>query len=232
MAEKSQISIQEVETLLSDHEGQQISFDTIDFDNDNVVFRKTDKEGNTSTDTVKMNKLNAVVGAQVQFNSPDEPLQLPVLSANDRLNLDMGNVRGNVLFLKNKFQDAKVNSHDNIVFLKNGAWVQADPNWLGEGDAWSKAEEMLKEFPDLAREAGTIAFQGVGAMLGGMMGNIPGAIAGAGIGGVIGNKVVNSFGRLAGTYDATQEEELQDNLLEGVLSLGFQSFAGGYLAVS
>ncbi len=173
--------------------------------------------------------------AYADGSSPDAPINQSPLSVTERLSMTAGNKVGNLRFLKNRFGDAKLDKHGNYVVLKDGAWHRADAKGLGDGDAWERTKELIKDTADLADIAGatigSMAGAAAGAIVGGVggagIGAAPGSIAGAALGGAAAEGIRSSLGRLIGTYDASPEEQMKDIGWEGLLAMGGQTVALG-----
>lgn len=164
-------------------------------------------------------------------SSPDAPVNKSPLSITDRLALTTGNKVGNLRYLKNQYGDAKLDKHGNYTVLKDGAWYRADANGLGDGDAWERTKELIKDTADLADIAlatgGAMGGAAAGAAAGMGVASGPGSVAGAALGGAAAEGVRSSLGRLIGTYDATPEEQVKDIGWEGLLAMGGQTVALG-----
>lgn len=164
-------------------------------------------------------------------SSPDSPINKSPLGVSERLAMTAGNKVGNLRFLKNRFGDAKLDKHGNYTVLKDGAWYRADAVGLGDGDAWERTKELIKDTADLADIAlstgGAIGGAALGAAAGLGVASGPGSVAGAALGGAAAEGVRSSLGRLIGTYDATPEEQVKDIGWEGLLAMGGQTVALG-----
>lgn len=166
---------------------------------------------------------------QVIFNSIDKPLAISPLNAGERAKLAVGNERGGIKFLRNKF-DAVVPSEDNgLIVLDDGVWKQVDPSGLGGGDAWEMARELGRDVADLtdiginvaATSAALAAVGGTGGLA------LPAAVATVGAGGATSGLIRTSLGRYFGTYDAEPLEELADIGLESIFTMGGQAIGAG-----
>jgi hypothetical protein len=188
-------------------------------------------------------------------SSPTTPVNKSPVPTLDRAKLSMGNDAGRVSYLKKNFEDAQVNPQGDIVVKDQGLWHRVQPKNLGDGDAWdttkkivgslfmSPAARMLAKQlghdpgrltgSDLQEIAGKIAdvsgpsLDVGGGVLGGMAGAGVASVATAGIGGAGGEAIRTSLGRLAGTYEATLEQQAKDIGWEGLLNAGGQTIALG-----
>jgi hypothetical protein len=152
------------------------------------------------------------------------------LSGMDRLKLSIGDERGRMNYLKEKFEDVQKTRSGNLAVKdKDGMWYQIDPSGGGVGDGWTRTKEIMHDiFTDNAGDIGTM-----GAVLGATLaapatgGASLVAAGSAGLGAAL---TRTSLGRLVGTYDATPEEQLKDVALETVLNAGGQAFTLGVKA--
>lgn len=153
--------------------------------------------------------------------SPATPINESPVSGEDRLKLSLGNKQGSINYLKNKYEDAAVDPKGNLVVKQEGLWKRVDAEGWGSGDAWSKTKEVLKDIvdvtPEVATVAATLPIVGTGA----------GAIAASGAVTGAAGAIRTSLGRLAGTYEATPEEQIADIGIESLLGLGGATFAAG-----
>lgn len=171
----------------------------------------------------------------VQFNDPKAALDISPLSVGDRAKMALGNVKGSVNYLKNKFDQVAVDPDQGIIVKNKGVWFKVDADWLGDGDPWQMAKELGKDITEGAvRYVPTALLSTAGAAGGGVLGAVGGppgiaggSIVGAGLGGAAGEGIRTSLGRIVGTYDATPEEQLKDIGWETILNMGGQGIALG-----
>lgn len=155
--------------------------------------------------------------------SPIDPL--------DRLKLSVGNEQGKLNFLKERFKAVeKTKTGDYVVQDKDGFWKRIDPEGLGSGDAWAMTKELVSDAADFIKPAVGVAAQvgaaaGLAAATGGSSLTVQGATSAA-VGAAV-EAGMTSLGRLAGTYDATPEEQLKDIGIEAALNLGGTYVAAG-----
>ena len=182
--------------------------------------------------------------------APETPINSSPVNITDRLQLSFGNRAGRLKFLKDRFEDAQVTKGGEFVVKNQGLWHRVDPDSLGDGDAWTRTKEAIKDVADLSdvassflgSEAGVVAGGLLGAGAGGLVGSAlgpagtlggiakggtAGAIVGAGLGAVAAAKVNSSLGRLFGTYEATPENELENMSMEMLLNMGGQALPTG-----
>lgn len=158
--------------------------------------------------------------------SEETPINMSPLEISDRIKLSMGNKVGKLQYLKQRYQDAKLDSKGNFNIQKDGIWYRADADGLGDGDAWERTKELVADMADLTDIGLVTAGQIGGAVAGGAaasptIAGIPAAaVAGGAIGAAAGGALKSRLGRLVGTYNASPEEEIKDAALEGVLGLG------------
>lgn len=149
------------------------------------------------------------------------------LSLVDRMKMSIGDERGNLNFLKEKYSEVKPMRNGALAVKdKDGMWYQVDPTGAGQGDAWDRTKEIAKDIlGDYAGTIGTTAAV-IGATVAAPATGAASLVA-AGTAGLGAALTRTSLGRLIGTYDATPEEQLKDVALETVLNAGGQAFALG-----
>lgn len=175
--------------------------------------------------------------------SPDTARNKSVVSTMDRMKLSLGNVQGNIKYLKAKFQDVKpIDGSEDLAVMKDGSWYRVDPVNGDIDDPWEMAKEYVKDMSELgpmvaggvigagtaallapAAAAGTVATGGVAA---------PAAASGtyaavAGAAGLASAGVRTSLGRIVGTYDATPAEQAYDMAFEGLLNMAGEKVLAG-----
>lgn len=161
-----------------------------------------------------------------EANTPSTSVDISPVGLADRAKLVVGNAAGKLNYLKSKFDDVRYDKDKGLVVNNKGVWQTIDPAGLGGGDAWDMTKELIKDTVDLSDIAGSAIASGAGAALGAAAGPA-GAIAGAGAGGALAEGIRTSLGRLAGTYSATAEEQLQDIGIEALLNLGGEAVGLG-----
>lgn len=175
----------------------------------------------------------------VQYNTSSDPVQQSPVDLITRAKLSFGNTQGNLKYLQKQFDEVKLDENNGLVVKKDNVWHAVDPNLLGKGSAWDKTQAIMKSFggfrgnsdlagdlAELGPEAINAVTTGVGATLGSVMGPL-GTVEGAGAGGVASGAIRTSLGRLMGTYEATDAEQLGDIGLEALFSAGGQGIAAG-----
>jgi hypothetical protein len=164
----------------------------------------------------------------LEFNNPEEALDTSPVSLGDRAKLALGNTRGQIAYLKNKFEDASYHPDKGLVVRERGVWKAVDTSTM---DAHELTADILEGAVSLAPSiAGSAVGAAKGAVVGapaGPAGAVAGGIVGAGLGGGAGEAVRGTLGRLVGTYDATPEETLKDIGWETLLNAGGQAVALG-----
>ncbi len=116
--------------------------------------------------------------------SPTTPINKSPVDIQDRLALALGNKKGVQSYLKSKFEDVQEDKSGKLLVKDKGLWHRVDPNGLGDGDAWERTNELIKDMADIIPSATKNASMGAavggtaGAAAGGV-GAIPGAIGGA-----------------------------------------------------
>lgn len=165
--------------------------------------------------------------ANISYNTPDQALPESPLSITQRAAFaGAGNEKGQIDFLKRNFEDAIPHKDKGWVVKENGVWKQVDPSMFASSDPWEMAKEFGKEMADQSDVVLNALLTGGGAALG-TIGGPAGILAGAAAGGALSGYIRTSLGRLSGTYQATDEEQLKDIGLESLLSLGGQAVALG-----
>lgn len=200
-------------------------------------YRVEDGSGNQRTLNVgKMLTDLKLDRSALKVNDPDNPLDQSPVGLVDRAKMALGNTKGQVNYLKEKF-DEVVYHPDNGMLVKNhGVWQKVDKSGM---DPWELTKDIVEGavglVPSVAAStvgavkgaaAGTAAgtaLPGIGNVAGGIIGGI----VGAGAGGGAAEGFRTSLGRLVGTYDATPEEQLQDIAWETILNAGGQTIGYG-----
>lgn len=178
----------------------------------------------------------------IQINSPSTALAKSPVDATDRAKMGVGNTKGNLNYLASKFgkENVSLDEEKGLVVKKDGAWMQVDPSGWGQyfNDPWELTRD-LADLTDVAVNiAGTTYAAGKGALGGAAVGSavpgigtaagaIAGGVAGAGAGGLASGGIRTLLGKAVGTYDATEEEMIQDIALEGLFSMGGQAVGAG-----
>lgn len=177
----------------------------------------------------------ADVDPSTDGSSPASAINISPVETADRMKLALGNAKGGMNYLKNKFDDVSYDKDKGVVVKKDGVWHQVDPSGWGGGNAWDKTKEVANTLAEKAAPlAANIFAVGEGAAEGTAMGSVAGpagavagGIAGAAAGGAGAEGVRTSLGRLYGTYDATPEEQLRDVGAEALINAGGQTLALG-----
>ncbi len=147
---------------------------------------------------------------------PESPVGLM-----DRAKLALGNVKGNVNYLKKNFEEVQYIADKGLVVKEKGVWKQVDPSALG-GDGWTISEAIK----DLVEGGASLAAPALGAAKGATIGTAAagpiGGVAGAFVGGASGKVAMSSvLGRYVGTYQPESvQDELEDIALEGLFAAG------------
>lgn len=146
---------------------------------------------------------------RLNINDPEDAIEESDIGFIDRAKLSLGNQKGNIAKLKQTYEDATINSKNEIVYKKDGLWKKVDPVNAGYSDPW----EYAKDAADLLGDSIVI-----GSSIAG--GAVASPLAGSTTGATIGEGIRTSLGRLVGTYDATPEEQLADAGIEAIFNLG------------
>lgn len=164
-------------------------------------------------------ELGLPASTPIAYNTVDTALDISPLAGKDRAKLALGNAKGKMKFLKQRFEKVQYDPDQGFVVRDGGVWKQIDPAGLGGGDAWAMTKELVADLADLTDEVAVIAPTAIGASQAGT----PGAVAGGAVGGTI----RTFLGRAVGTYDATPEEQLFDIGTDAALALGGEAVAAG-----
>ena len=164
----------------------------------------------------------------IQWNTPNQALPESPTTIADRAFLSLGNPRGQVKWLKQKFDDAGYTAKNGLVVKDKGVWKQVDPSLLN-GDGW-EISEALKDVADLTGDVPVVGGAAGGAIVSAPSG--PAALGGAAAGAGAGETLRTSLGRLVGTYDASPGEQLADIGIEAALGLGGETIGLGLKAVA
>jgi hypothetical protein len=169
----------------------------------------------------------------IQYNDANTAFDISPVGLTDRLKLSLGNVKGQINYLKNKFEDVAFNGNQDLVVKDKGMWKKVDASGLGDGSGWDMAKEFAKDIADLTDvaidTAGSVAGASAGAAATVATGGAaaPLALGGAAAGGSIASGIRTSLGRIVGTYQATPEEQIRDAAIDGLLSMGGEAIALG-----
>lgn len=157
---------------------------------------------------------------RIIYNTVDNPVGISPVSAETRLNWDLGTPKGVMESIAKSGEFDRVYPHDEhgLLLRKNGVWSKVDPGLLETlqtRDPWTIAKEFWADFNELMPEANEITAAAAGAIKGGALAAplgpvaaIGGAVLGSGIG-AYGASIVNTvLGKIKKTYKATPEEEI------------------------
>lgn len=180
----------------------------------------------------------------IEFNTPDNALDESPVGMVDRAKLALGNTKGQIGYLKSKYEDVKVHEDKGVLVKNKGVWQRVD----GAGmDPWELTKDVVEGAVSFLPSAAAATVGGakgaatgfaigaaagtpapiVGNFAGGVIGGTIGGIVGAGAGGAAAEGMRSSLGRLAGTYDSTPEEQLKDIGLEFLFNAGGQTVGLG-----
>lgn len=185
-------------------------------------------EGLLDTDTVLKDLELNPKQFDLEFNNPDQPINESPVSMVDRAKLALGNTKGQLGYLKNKFDDVKVHPDNGLLVKNKGVWQKVDSSGM---DAWELTNDLVEGaigFIPSAVASGVGGAKGAAAgAVAGPVGIVAGSIAGAAGGGGLAEGIRTSLGRLAGTYEAAPEEQLKDVGIEMLLNAGGQAVGLG-----
>lgn len=118
------------------------------------------------------------------------PINTSPVGLEDRVKLSMGNTAGKISYLKQNFEDAKMNPQGDLVVKNQGIWHRVSPDVLGEPDAWETTKKIANTLiPPVMRMALEMGGKKVDAISGrDIMGKLADASGGAipAVGGVVG----------------------------------------------
>jgi hypothetical protein len=126
-------------------------------------------------------------------------------------------------YLRKTYKEVSYDNDKGIVVNDGGIWKQVDPDFM-DGDPWEATKDLAEMVTGNALQMGG---QAGGAVVGTAVAPVAGSIAGSCVGGALGEGVRTYLGRALGTYQATDEEQLEDIALEGIFSAGGQGIALG-----
>lgn len=120
--------------------------------------------------------------AYASGQSPETPINKSPIDEADRARYSLGNAAGIEKDLQMKFPEGvQKDAHGNMLVKKEGLWYAADPKGTGDGDAWERTQELIKDATDIAPQL--LKNAAIGAVMGrkaGIIGAVTGAIVGAG----------------------------------------------------
>lgn len=158
--------------------------------------------------------------------SADAPINESPLDITERFKLGIGEEKGNLEFLKKRFEAVQQDGSGNLVVKDKGAWYRVDPDNFDSADPWKVTKELLGEVAENAFEIGTVgASVAAGIATGGASLAIQAGAAGLAAGSMATART--SMGRLVGTYKATPEQQLKDVAFETMLNTGGVFLAAG-----
>jgi hypothetical protein len=165
----------------------------------------------------------------LEFNSADAPLSNSPVTLADRAKLALGNTKGQIGYLKNKFEDVVVHPDNGMLVKNKGVWHKVDGSGM---DPWELTKDAVEGAISIAPSvvlstAGAAAGGAAGTLVAPGVGTAAGGVAGAAAGGAAAEGMRTSLGRLAGTYDATPDEQLKDIGWEALLNAGGQTLSLG-----
>jgi hypothetical protein len=84
-----------------------------------------------------------VLPSYVSGQSEYSPINRSPLSVEERAILSTGNTSGKLKYLKNKFEDAKIDRGGDFLVKDKGLWHVVDPKGLGDVDAWDLTKKIV-----------------------------------------------------------------------------------------
>lgn len=200
----------------------------LDSDGSPLVKSKDGKEG--VLDVRAMFKAQGInpLDVDVEWNTPKNPVDTSIVPLSDRINLGMGNTRGQLEYLKKSFDDSAYSDEHGLMVKSKGVWSKVDSSSM---DPWELTKDIAESVVPLAA---SVAASTVGAVKGaaagaiaGPVGAAVGGIAGAGVGGGAAEGMRIVMGRALGTYNGNADEVQKDIMWETFLNMGGQAVALG-----
>jgi hypothetical protein len=156
---------------------------------------------------LNLEKVLAKVGvdpkkANIELNTPDEASDVSPISMADRAKLQLGNTKGQLAYLKGKFEDAAVHEENGLVVKHKGAWHKVDSDSM---DPWELTKDVVEGAVTLVP---SVAGSTLGALAGTLAAGPVGGIIGAGAGGAGAENGRIFLGRVAGTYKIEDPNEI------------------------
>lgn len=166
---------------------------------------------------------------QVLGVDPDSAMNESVVDLTDRVKLSLGDKMGQVAYLKEKYEDATLNSKGDLTVKKDGNWFLVDPKgYEFSKDPWKLSKEIIADNVADMTGTGIIAAAAVAGGIAGTamapgVGTAGGAVTGAGAG----EYLRSSLGRLVGTYTADPVQQTKDIAFESMMQLAGEKFVPG-----
>lgn len=193
------------------------------------VLRVRNAEGQEGEfNTSEFLKSNGVNPSEVSINinSADTPLNTSVVEGMDRAKLALGNAKGGAAFLKNKFQDARINTDGELVVNSNGAWHRVDPEGFGDGNWKDMVQEFGRDIADLTDVAINTGAAAAATALAPVTGGA--SVLAAGAAGGAAKGITTILGNIAGTYKVDSPQEVvKDIAWDMALGMGGQALSLG-----
>lgn len=180
----------------------------------------------------------------VLYNTPATPVQSSPLDLAERAALGANVAERGKGYLSRNF-DRVAQTDSGLVVQQDGVWYAVDPKGLGSGDAWQKTRELVADLsegladqlpsmavgaltrtPAAALAAAPLVAAGAPGLAVGAAA-LTGAVASGALAGYVGSKVKTSLGRAIGTYEATPEEQAQDEATEMIVNAAGEVMAPG-----
>jgi len=158
------------------------------------------------------------------LNRPATALPTSPLSVAERFQvIGLGNRKGQISWLRDNFEDvAEVPESRDLVVKQDGVGHRVDGDNFSQPDSWEWTKEVIADVAGVIPEIATGTAIGVAASLSGGTALLAAPLIGAGS-----ETLRTSLGRLAGTYEATVDEQIADVAIESMLSLGGEAVAIG-----
>lgn len=161
----------------------------------------------------------------VQLNKPTDPIGDSPVDISDRFKMSLGNTRGSISYLREKFEDVKYIPNKGLVVKNNGVWQPVDNQHLGS-NPWETAKEIAADIAEGLPTVVSIGAQTAGSIAG-AAGGLGVAVAGGAAAGGAAEAGRILMGKFVGTYEDTPEGMAKDIGLEALMALGAGAFGAG-----
>jgi len=157
------------------------------------------------------------------LNRPETALSTSPLTISERFQvIGLGNRKGQIKWLQENFEDVAETESGDLVVKQKGVWSRIDGDTFGHADPWEWTREIAADIADVVPEIVATGALGTTAALSGGTALAAAPAIGAGL-----EALRTSLGRIAGTYDATVDEQIADVATETILSFGGEGIALG-----
>lgn len=164
--------------------------------------------------------------------SPETARNKSIVSAMDRAKMSLGNLQGNISYLRQKYGDENVQlipdkegkPTEELAIMQDGTWYRVDAKNGDIPDAWEKTKEYVGDMADLASVFGAV---GIGLGAARINPSLVLTPQGAAVTGAATAAIRTSLGRAVGTYEATPAQQIKDSAFEALLNAAGVKIAAG-----